>query len=132
MKATESMKRTAIAHREGTNRKTARRAAAWSVSYAVALMAVMLFCVACTGGDGMNADDTNVGTSGHHSGGTSAVTTPIQIPDNGNNGNGNHNGNPTDSDIPMNPDAGTVNPNGDAGTPPAGTEGRGIRSRYLP
>ncbi len=93
-----------------------KRAAAWSLS-ALALSAVLMGTVACTrGGSNTPADTTGTSTT---------VTTPA----NGSNGNG------TGTNRPLDPDAGTVDPNGDAGDPPAGTEGssrgRGIMPRVM-
>lgn len=93
-----------------------KRAAAWSLS-ALALSAVLMGTVACTrGGSHTPADTTGTSTT---------VTTPA----NGSNGTG------TGTNRPLDPDAGTVDPNGDAGDPPAGTEGssrgRGIMPRVM-
>lgn len=92
-----------------------KRAAAWSLS-ALVLSSVLLGSVACTRNDNKNPGDTTAGQT---------VTTPAT----GNNGSG------SNSDKPLNPDAGTVAPNGDAGDPPTatdgGTEGRTFRSRFM-
>ncbi len=93
-----------------------KRAAAWSLS-ALALSAVLMGTVACTrGGSHTPADTTGTSTT---------VTTPA----NGSNGTG------AGTNRPLDPDAGTVDPNGDAGDPPAGTEGssrgRGIMPRVM-
>ena len=92
-----------------------KRAAAWSLS-ALMLSSVLLCSVACTRNDNKNPGDTTAGQT---------VTTPAT----GNNGTG------SKPDKPMNPDAGTVAPNGDAGDPPAGTdggtEGRSFRSHFM-
>ena len=98
-----------------------KRAAALGLS-ALVLSSVMLCSVACTRDDHKNPGDTTAG-------GSTAVTTPAQ--------NGGDNGSGSGSDIPMNPDAGTVNPDSDAGNPPAGTDGssnkdRGIRPHFMP
>lgn len=94
-----------------------RRASAWGLS-ALALSTVLLCSVACTRGNGMNPGDTTTP-------GTSAVTTPAT----GNNGTG------SNTTRPLDPDAGTVDTNGDAGDPPTGTEGgtqsRSYRSRMM-
>lgn len=94
-----------------------RQASAWGLS-ALALSTVLLCSVACTGGGDKNPDGTQ--------GGTAAVTTPA----NGNNGTG------SSTTRPLDPDAGTVDPNGDAGDPPTGTEsgtkGRGILPGIMP
>ena len=88
-----------------------RQASAWGLS-ALALSAVLLCSVACTGGGAKTPDGTQ--------GGSTAVTTPA----NGNNGTG------STTTRPLDPDAGTVDPNGNAGDPPTGTEG-GTRSRGI-
>lgn len=98
-----------------------KRAAALGLS-ALVLSSVMLCSVACTRDDHKNPGDTTAG-------GSTAVTTPAQ--------NGGNNGSGSGSDIPMNPDAGTVNPDSNAGNPPAGTNDsstgdRGFRSRFMP
>ena len=82
-----------------------KNAVTWGLS-ALTLASVMLFSVACTRGNGMVHGDTT-------SGGTTAVTTPAT----GNNGTG------TGTTRPLDPDAGTVAPNGNTADPPAGTEG---------
>lgn len=81
-----------------------RQASAWGLS-ALALSTVLLCSVACTRGGDKNPVGTGTGTS--------TVTTPA----NGNNGTG------ASTTRPLDPDAGTVNPDGDAGDPPANTEG---------
>jgi hypothetical protein len=81
-----------------------RQASAWGLS-ALALSTVLLCSVACTRGGDKNPVGTGTGTS--------TVTTPA----NGNNGTG------ASTTRPLDPDAGTVNPDGDAGDPPTGTEG---------
>ncbi|MBQ9151318.1 MAG: hypothetical protein IJX72_03635 [Clostridia bacterium] len=100
--------------------QSTKRAAAWSLS-ALVLSSVLLCSVACTRNDDKNPGDTTAGTSN----GTPAVTTTAT----GNNGTG------SNSDTPMNPDSGTVDPNGDAGYPPTGTdvgtEGRSFRSHFM-
>ncbi len=83
-----------------------KRAVALGLS-ALVLSSVMLCSVACTRDDQKNPGDTTAG-------GSTAVTTPAQ--------NGGNNGSGSGSDSPMNPDAGTVNPDSDAGNPPAGTD----------
>lgn len=97
--------------------QSTKRAAALGLS-ALILSSVMLFSVACTRNDDKNPGDTTAGTS--------TVTTPATS---GNNGTG------SNSDTPMNPDAGTVDPNGDAGDPPTGTdngtESRSFRSHFM-
>ena len=94
-----------------------RQALAWGLS-ALALSTVLLCSVACTRGGDKNPDGTQ--------GGTTAVTTPA----NGNNGTG------SNTTRPLDPDAWTVDPNGDAGDPPTGTEsgtkGRGILPGIMP
>lgn len=88
-----------------------KRAAAWSLS-ALALSVVLMGTVACTrGGSDTPADTTGSDTT---------VTTPA----------GGSNGSGTDTNRPLDPDAGTVDPNGDAGDPPAGTDG-GSRGRTV-
>ena len=78
-----------------------KRVTAWGLS-ALTLSAVLLCAVACTGG----GDPAPGGTTG----GTTAATTPATSrPDTGTN-------------RPLDPGAGTVTPNGDAGDPPAGTD----------
>ncbi len=88
-----------------------KNAAVWGLS-ALTLTSVMLFSVACTRGN----DNPPDGTTGGTTGGTTAVTTPAT----GNNGSG--------TTRPLDPNAGTVAPDGDAANPPAGTEG-GTRGR---
>lgn len=94
-----------------------KRAAALGLS-ALILSSVMLCSVACTRDDVNNPGDPS--TSDSTAGGSTAVTTPAQ--------NGGNNGSGSGSDTPMNPDAGTVNPDSDAGNPPAGTDSPGGRS----
>jgi hypothetical protein len=91
-----------------------KRATAWSLS-ALTLSALLLCAVACTGG----GDPAPGGTTG----GTTATTTPATgRPDAGTN-------------RPLDPGAGTVTPNGDAGDPPTGTDGgsttRAHRSDFM-
>jgi len=89
-----------------------KNAAVWGLS-ALTLASVMLFSVACTRGGTQNPGDST-------SGGSTAVTTPAT----GNNGTG------TGTNRPLDPGAGTVAPDGDAGDPPTGTEG-GTRGRSV-
>ena len=89
-----------------------KRALAWGLS-ALMLSAVLMGTVACTrGGDNTPTDTTGSGTT---------VTTPAT-----NNGTG------TGTNKPLDPDAGTVDPNGDAGDPPTGTEGGTPSRSYRP
>lgn len=107
-----------------------KRMAAWGIS-ALMLSTVLMGTVACTRDEHKNPADTTGGTTG----GTT-VTTPAQ--------NGGNNSSGSSTDKPLNPDAGTVAPDSDAGNPPAdsgsgsgsGTEGRsfrddGFRSRFM-
>jgi hypothetical protein len=94
-----------------------KRAAALGLS-ALILSSVMLCSVACTRDD-MNNPGTP-STSDSTPGGSTAVTTPAQ--------NGGNNGSGSSSDKPMDPNAGTVNPDSDAGNPPAGSDSRDTRS----
>jgi hypothetical protein len=94
-----------------------KRAAALGLS-ALILSSVMLCSVACTRDDMNNPG--NPSTSDSTPGGSTAVTTPAQ--------NGGNNGSGSSSDKPMDPNAGTVNPDGDAGNPPAGSDSRDTRS----
>lgn len=94
-----------------------KRAAALGLS-ALILSSVMLCSVACTRDDVNNPG--NPSTSDSTPGGSTAVTTPAQ--------NGGNNGSGSSSDKPMDPNAGTVNPDGDAGNPPAGSDSRDTRS----
>lgn len=88
-----------------------KRALAWGLS-ALALSAVLLCTVACTGG----GDPTPGGTTA----GTTVTTTPAtNRPDAGTN-------------RPLDPDAGTVDPNGTPGDPPTGTEGGTPSRSYRP
>ena len=89
-----------------------KRAAALGLS-ALILSSVMLCSVACTRDDMNNPGETTPG-------GSTAVTTPAQ--------NGGNNGSGSNSDKPMDPNAGTVNPDSDAGNPPAGSDSRDTRS----
>ena len=93
-----------------------KRAAALGLS-ALILSSVMLCSVACTRNDDKNPGDTTAG-------GNQTTTTPST---------GNHNGSNTDR--PLDPNAGTVAPDGDAGDPPTvtdqGPEGRGILPRFM-
>lgn len=86
------------------------------------LSSVLLFSVACTRGNGDGAGGTTAGTST----GTPAVTTPATS---GQNSTG------SNTARPMDPDAGTVNPDGDAGDPPTATddghESRSFRSHFM-
>lgn len=101
-----------------------RRTAAWGLS-ALALSTVLLCSVACTKGNSNTPGDTTSGTP--------SVTTPGSS-ESGTTG-GSQNSSGTDSDIPMSPDAGTVDPNGNAGDPPTGTDKgddtRGFRSHFM-
>ena len=81
-----------------------KRAAALGLS-ALILSSVMLCSVACTRDDQKNPGDTTAGSN-------QTTTTPST-------GNSNGNG----SGKPLDPNAGTVNPDGDAGDPPTGTDG---------
>ncbi len=98
---------------------TINRRRALSAVTAVALSAVMLVSVSCTRND--LKDDPKDTTAG-----TSAVTKPDS-------GSDNKPGMTTpESAKPLDPGAGTVNPDADPGTPPAGTEsGKGMRSRFM-
>lgn len=88
-----------------------KRALAWGLS-ALALSTVLLCTVACTGG----GDPTPGGTTA----GTTVTTTPAtNRPDAGTN-------------RPLDPDAGTVDPNGTPGDPPTGTEGGTSSRSYRP
>ena len=87
------------------NRNT-KRAAALGLS-ALILSSVMLCSVACTRDDHKNPGDTTAG-------GNQTTTTPAT---------GDGSGSGSGSDKPLDPDAGTVKPDDDAGDPPAGTEG---------
>lgn len=97
--------------------QSTKRTAALGLS-ALILSSVMLCGIACTRNDNKNPGDTTAD-------GTQAVTTPST--DNGGSG--------SKPDRPMNPDAGTVAPDSDAGNPPAGTEGgtdgRSILPRFM-
>ena len=91
-----------------TKRTAARRASAILLS-AMTLTSAMLLCTSCTGDGNMDDSGTTAGTTA----GTVANT------DNG-------------TASPMDPNAGTVKPDGDAGNPPAGTDdgtGNGGASR---
>ena len=89
-----------------------KRAAAWGLS-ALALSAILMGTVACTRGDDTTPGDTTAATT---------VTTPAT----GNNSTG------ATTTRPLDPDAGTVDPNGDAGDPPTGTENGTRGRRALP
>ena len=99
------------------NRNT-KRAAALGLS-ALILSSVMLCSVACTRDDHKNPGDTTAG-------GNQTTTSPST---------GNNNGSGSNTDKPMDPNAGTVAPDGDAGDPPTvtdqGPEGRGILPRFM-
>lgn len=85
---------------------------------AVALSAIMLTSVSCTR-NAMN-DDVSDTTAG-----TATDTTATTQPDSGN----------SDTTKPLDPEAGTVNPDSDPANPPAGSsEGTdtGARSRFMP
>ncbi len=89
-----------------------KRTAAWSIS-ALMLSTVLMGTVACTRDEQKNPGDTTAGGT--------TVTTPAQ--------NGGNNGSGSGTDKPLNPDAGTVTPDSDAGNPPAGNDnGTGSRS----
>ncbi len=100
--------------------QSTKRTAALGLS-ALVLSSVLLCGVACTRNDNKNPGDTT-------GGGTQAVTTPST-------NNGGSGSNDSGSDKPLNPDAGTVEPDSDAGNPPAGTEGgtdgRSILPRFM-
>ena len=91
-----------------------KRAAAWSLS-ALALSAILMGTVACT--------------RGNHTPGDTTVTTTVTTPATGNNSTG------TDTTRPLDPDAGTVDTNDNAGDPPTGTEngskGRSVLPRMM-
>ena len=93
-----------------------KRAAAWSLS-ALALSVVLMGTVACTRGNHDTPGDTTATTTA-----PSTVTTPAT----GNNSTG------ATTTRPLDPDAGTVDPNGDAGDPPTGTENGTRGRRALP
>ena len=89
-----------------------RQALAWGLS-ALMLSAVLMGTVACTrGGDNTPTDTTGSDTT---------VTTPATT-----------NGTGTGTGKPLDPDAGTVDPNGDAGDPLTGTEGGSQGRGILP
>ena len=89
-----------------------KRAAAWGLS-ALALSATLMGTVACTRGDHTTPGDTT-------------AATPVTTPATGNNSTG------ATTTRPLDPDAGTVDPNGDAGDPPTGTENGTRGRRALP
>ena len=89
-----------------------KRASAWGLS-ALALSVVLMGTVACTRGNHNTPGDTTATTTA-----PSTVTTPAT----GNNSTG------ATTTRPLDPDAGTVDPNGDAGDPPTGTESNTNRS----
>lgn len=97
-----------------------QQAAVWGLA-TLLLFSVMLFSVACTRGDGEKPGDTS-------SAGTQVVTTPAT--------SGGTHGTDHGSDRPLDPDDGTVTPDGDRpGDPPTGTEGghesRNFRSHFM-
>ncbi len=107
----EGLARKVWYHTMRANHSIRRRCALCAAS-AAALSAVMLVSVSCTRHD--TADDLKdtvesvIGTSADHG------------------------EDKTDTGAVLNPDAGTVSPDADAGDHPAGTdEGRGIRSRFM-
>ena len=116
LKKSKAAEETPLPERYGHTMKAIqrmKRAAAWSLS-ALALSAVLMGTVACTrGGSNTPADTTGSDTT---------VTTPA----NGSNGTG------TGTNRPLDPDAGTVETGGDAGDPPAGTEGGSRERNVLP
>ena len=87
-----------------------KRAAAWSLS-ALALSAVLMGTVACTRGNNHTPGDTTA---------TTTVTTPATET----------NGTGAVTTRPLDPDAGTVDTNDNAGDPPTGTEG-GTKGRSV-
>jgi hypothetical protein len=97
-----------------------KRATAWGLS-ALALSSTLMGTVACTRGNHNTPGDTTATTT--------AVTTPaVTTPATGHNSTG------ATTTRPLDPDAGTVDPNGNAGDPPTGTEGntnRSYRSRMM-
>ena len=105
---------------KATDRTVHHHARRWvqGTTCALALSAALLFCMACTRDDMNNPG--NPSTSDSTPGGSTAVTTPAQ--------NGGNNGSGSSSDKPMDPNAGTVNPDSDAGNPPAGSDSRDTRS----
>ena len=92
-----------------------KRAAAWSLS-ALALSAVLMGTVACTRGNVNNPGDTTV---------TTTVTTPATE----------HNSTGADTTRPLDPGAGTVDTDDNAGDPPTGTQdgtkGRSVLPRMM-
>lgn len=85
-----------------TKRTAARRGSAILLSVTT-LAAVLLLCTSCTDGGNVNPSDTGSGNASQTENGTAK---------------------------PMDPQAGTVNPDGDSGNPPAGTEGGTGGSRF--
>ena len=98
--------------------QTAKRTMALGLS-ALVLSSVMLCGVSCTRGDHANPADTTGTGNESQNGNKPSVTTPATDQNDGAGSN---------SDKPLDPGAGTVRPNGDAGDPPAGTEGENSRS----
>ena len=85
-----------------TKRTAARRSSAILLS-ALTLTAVMLLCTSCTRGGDMNPSDTGSGSVSQTEKGTAR---------------------------PLDPNAGTVRPDGNSGNPPAGTDGGTNGSRF--
>lgn len=106
------------AHKGSTPRRTA-----WGMTCAVLMTAILLGCASCTRDEILHdPKDTANGTTA----GTMADTRP----------SGGTNGGTPGTGKPLDPDAGTVNPNGDAGDPPAASDkgdaaGKSFRSRFM-
>ena len=88
-----------------------QRVSAWGLS-ALILSAALMGMVACTRGGTNTPGDTTSATT--------TVTTPAT----------GHSTTGTGTTRPLDPDAGTVDPDGDAGDPPTGTEG-GTKGRSI-
>ncbi len=95
-----------------------RRNTAWGMTCAVLMTAILLGCASCTRDEILHDPKDTAG-------GTTAGTMADTKPSGGVPGTGGA----------LDPDAGTVNPNGDAGDPPAATDkgdkGRSFRERYM-
>ncbi len=97
-----------------------RQQGAWGLTCAVLMTAILLGCASCTR-DEILHDPKDTGTSA----GTMADTRP----------SGGGTGGIPGTGKPLDPDAGTVNPNGDAGDPPAapdsGNTTKGFRAKFM-
>ncbi len=122
MNATERIKQTGK-----HSRSIERRRGVLGFVGAVSLAAVMLFSVACTRDDVMHDPKDTAGTGAGTNAGTSMGTGAADSQPAGTPGTTT----PDTGAKPLDPDAGTVNPDGNPSNPPADTGTSGTRSRFF-